>query len=125
MLKLKDKPKLKAPSDATFESPEKLQKIGIDMLIALNVLSKTVLVGPEVGIDMKIMVLKEKPNFLYNPKLLQTDIKDSILTITYQDYQGNQLLVELPSDTEIEKAVFWLTTGISKKHNPKGKGNAN
>lgn len=130
MLRIKTSPLKKPAGDAIFESPTANQKLGIEMLIALNTSAKTVLTGPEVGVDAKILVTKEAPHFFYNPyvpdvvslddKDLERFIEDSIVTIRYNNYQGEEAVVTLKDDGgAIRLAINQLHNGIERANKKK------
>jgi hypothetical protein len=115
MLRIKDNPLKKPAGDVTFESADTLKQTGIDMLIALNMTQRTCVTGPEVSIDSKILVTKQKPNFLFNPKLLQENEKDRTIDITYKTFQGNETHTTLvDEDGSIKQAIDNLHHGIKR-----------
>ena len=126
MLKIKNNLPIKPPRDAVFETPEINQKLGVEMLITLNTTTKRVLTGPDVDEDMKILVMKDKPNFLFNPKIDSEELNDDgdvcIMNIKYQSYQGNEMQLEISEDLggEIKQAIDYLNNG-----RPRKKRNAN
>jgi len=118
MLKIKDKPLRKPASDVTFDTPATNQKRGIEMLIALNLSSRTAVTGPDVGLDSKILVTKAKPHFFFNPAIdnLQDKQEDSTIHISYTNYLGNEKQIVLTDDDgEITKAIDRLHNGIKRK----------
>jgi len=120
MLRIKTNPLKKIPEHAKFENTEALSQTGIEMLIALNMTQKTVLTGPEVGIDSKILVTKEPPHFFFNPilsepKNLQSEAKSSTIAITYTNYLGEvSQHTRIDSDGSITKAINNLNNGITR-----------
>ncbi len=115
MIQIKDKPQKKPAKDVTFESPATLKQTGVEMLIAVNTTTKTVVTGPEVGIDAKILVTKEKPHFFFNPKVLQFGIKDSTIVISYTTYQGEEAQVTIADECgAIRQAIDHLYNGIAR-----------
>jgi hypothetical protein len=126
MLKIKRNPRKKPAEDVTFESPSTLKQNGVEMLIALNTTDKTVLTGPEVGIDAKILVTKEKPHFFYNPtivldsKHLQNDPKDYTIRISYKNYQDKEFQVRIIDEAgAIWSAIDQLHNGIARANKRK------
>lgn len=118
MLSIKDKPQTKPAQDVTFEQPMQNQKIGIEMLITLNTTNRELVTGPEVDLDSKILVTKEKPHFFFNPtySALNNADNDSIIEIQYQNYLGNEktLTVE-DKDNNLRTAIDHLNNGKPRK----------
>ncbi len=125
MIRIKDKPQKKPAQDVTFESPATLKQNGVEMLIALNTTPRTVLTGPEVNIDSKILVTKEKPHFFYNPtildsKYLQNDPKECTICISYKNYLGDEAQVDITDeDGIISQAIHSLHSGIDRANKRK------
>ena len=120
MLRIKNNPQKKPAQDVTFDSPSTLKQQGVEMLIAVNMSTKTVVTGPEVGIDAKIIVTKEKPHFFFNPKVLQNEPKDSTIAIQYTTYQGEVSQVTLADeDGAIGVAINQLHNGIERANKRK------
>ena len=91
------------------------------MLISLNTTNREFLTGPDVGLDAKILVTKEKPHFFFNPTFtvpesLNNAEDDSIIEIQYQNYLGNEKkLVLEDKDRIIRGAVEYLNNGRPRK----------
>ena len=124
MLRIKSNPLKRVPKDATFESPASNQKKGIEMLIALNTTTRAVLTGPDVGVDSKILVTKDKPHFLFNPRIvsknLHSDAKSYKLDIMYRTYAGEEAEISfIDCTSEIEQAIDNLNNGIKRAQKPK------
>lgn len=121
MLRINENPKKKPAKKVTFESPSLNQKKGIDMLITLNLTPKQALTGPEVDDHLKILVIKEKPNFMYNPKICSEELNDDgdvcIMNIIYQNYLGEEQTITISEDIggEIKQAINHLNNGIPRK----------
>jgi len=128
MLRIKDKPLKKPAADVTFEAPTTNQKRGIEILIALNLSSRTVLTGPDVGLDSKILVTKAKPHFFFNPAIdnLQSNKDESTIHISHTNYLGNEKQTTMTDeDGEIRKAIERLHHGIKRAKRKKKVKNAN
>jgi len=125
MLRIKDNPLKKPASDVTFEVPATNQKQGIEMLIALNLTTRTLVTGPDVGLDSKILVTKAKPHFYFNPTItepkdLQTDPEPSTIHLSYTNYLGSTKEITLiDEDGEIKKAIDRLHNGIDRAQRQK------
>jgi len=119
MLRIKDNPIKKPAKDCTFATPDLLKQYGIDMLIALNMTPRIALTGPEVSIDSKILVTKEKPHFLFNPKSLQSEQNNSTIHITYKTYLGETRQVTLTDNGSIAQAIDHLNNGIQRANHKK------
>ena len=120
MLRIKSNPQKKPAQDVTFESPATLKQNGVEMLIAVNMSPKMAVTGPEVGIDAKILVTKEKPHFFFNPKVLQNESKDSTIVISYTNYQGEESQVTIADeDGSIGVAINQLHNGIERANKKK------
>lgn len=117
MLRIKKNPQKKPAQDVTFDNPQSNQRNGIEMLIMLNTTPRSVITGPEVDIDSKILVSKQKPNFFFNPVILDSndlnsELQDSTLYVSYMNYQGEAIQAELQdTDGEFRKAVEYLNNG--------------
>lgn len=92
MLKLVKKIKKGKPTDCTFDRAFENQKIGIEMLMCCNMNNRDCVTGPEVGLDANIITQREKPHYLFNPRL--TDDGD----IAHSDYLGNETVIEEPAE---------------------------
>ena len=119
MLRIKDNPKKSPAQDVTFESPDALTQTGIEMLIALNMTPKTVLTGPEVSIDSKILVTKARPHFFFNPKCLQYNSNDCTIVISYTNIQGEEIEITMLDDGSINTAIDHLHNGIKRAQRKK------
>jgi len=120
MIRIRSNPQKKPAQDVTFESPATLKQNGVEMLIAVNMTPKMVVTGPEVGIDAKIIVTKEKPHFFFNPKVLQFGIKDSTIVISYTTYQGESQEITLTDECgAIRQAIDHLHNGIERANKRK------
>lgn len=126
MLRIISNPKKNPAPDVTFESPETLKQNGVEMLIALNMTPKKVVTGPEVRIDSKILVTKEKPHFFYNPTIvldskdLQDDPENCTLSISYKNYLGEERQVAITDgDDSIRKSINQLYNGIARANKRK------
>jgi peptide deformylase len=120
MLRIKDNPLKKPASEVTFDSVDTLKQNGIDMLIALNMTRKTCVTGPEVSIDAKILVTKQRPHFLFNPKILQVNEKSATIDITYKTYQGEDAQTTLvDEDGSIMQSIDNLHNGIKRANRKK------
>ena len=85
------------------------------MLIAVNMTSKTVVTGPEVGLDRKILVTKATPHFFFNPKCLQNNTKDSTIVISYTNIHSEETeITMLDEDGAIWQAIDHLHNGINR-----------
>lgn len=121
MLKIKDKRPKKSAQDVVFDQPTVLQQQGVEMLIALNMTDKTVVTGPDFGIDAKILITKEKPHFFFNPEVMASEdlnsvTDDSTLNMRYKNYLGNEKTVSInDSSGAIQKAVNYLHNGEPRK----------
>lgn len=89
MLKL-IKPKKIKITECDFGTPFNNQKLGLEMLIALNTTDREFLIGPEVGKQIRLIVVKEKPNYLFNPSLDYLDDDETTPIIVFYDYMGNK-----------------------------------
>jgi len=121
MLKIIEKPQKTPAQDVDYTTPTTVQKLGIEMLIALNLTTKDVITAPEVNVDSKILVTKIKPHFFFNPAILDskqstTDSKDSIIHISYQNYLGKDKKIEInDADGAIRTAIEYLHNGTVVK----------
>ena len=129
MLSIIEKPKAKAAKKLSFQKPPKVQKTGVEMLIALNTTDREYLIGPEVGEDAQILVTKIKPHFFFNPSYtvpesLNTSEDDSIIEISYQNYLGTEKkLVVTDENKKLRTAIDHLVNGRPRKK--RAKKNAN
>jgi len=82
MLKLVKTPKKKKPADCTFEKPVDNQKTAVKMLMCCNSNDREYVIGPDVGLDLNVLVTKTKPNYYFNPAIVDNGVQ-------YQDYLGN------------------------------------
>ena len=115
MLRIKTNPKKSPAKDVTFENISALTQTGIDMLIAVNMTPNTLVTGPEVGIDSKILVTKATPHFFFNPKCLQNNTKDSTIVINYTNIHGEETeITMLDEDGSIWQAIDHLHNGIKR-----------
>ena len=129
MLSIKEKPKAKAAEKLSFEKPQQVQKLGVEMLIALNMSKRDLLTGPEVGVDSCVLVTKIKPHFFFNPSYnvpesLNSPENDSIIEIRYQNYLGNdKKLVIDDTHKTLRTAIDIINNGRPRKK--RAKKNAN
>lgn len=124
MLRIKSNPLKRVPKDATFESPAKNQKLGIEMLITLNTTNRAVLTGPDVGVDSKILITKVHPHFFFNPRIVSKDLQNDNetykLLIMYTTYAGKEAEISFVDCIgEIEQAIDNLNNGIKRAQKPK------
>jgi hypothetical protein len=118
MLSIKDKPQTKAAQNVTFEQPMQNEKICIEMLITLNTSNREVITGPDVDINSKILVTKEKPHFFFNPMYVELNNSkdDSIIEIQYQNYAGDsKTLVVEDRNRTLRTAIDYLNNGKQRK----------
>lgn len=114
------KPKKQPAGIVEFDNPLKLQDLGIEMLITLNMSSKKTLCGPEIGDETQILVIKESPHYLYNPVVSSKDLlsteEHAILSIEYQDHNGNHKFLDIENNQkEILMVLDYLQTGKMKE----------
>lgn len=120
MLRIKTNPTKKPAVDVIFESPETLRSAVVDMLITLNTTLRTCLIGPDVGINSKVLVTKAKPYFFFNPKVLQFGIEDSTIVISYTTYQGEDREITMTDECgAIRHAIDRLHNGIERANKKK------
>ena len=89
MLKLVKKIKKGKPADCTFDRTFENQKMGIEMLMCCNMNNRDYVTGPEVGLDANIIAHREKPHYLFNPRLVDD-------VVVHADYLGNETVINNP-----------------------------
>lgn len=99
MLKIIKNPKRKAPPLVNFNQPFTNQKLGVELIIAMNMAGREILTAPECGVAQRILVIKEKSQVFFNPVIEDNQIApesfafgddDVILCIRYANYMGNE-----------------------------------
>lgn len=85
MLKLAKKIKKGKPADCVYDKPFENQKIGIEMLMCCNMNNRDYVTGPQVGLNINIIAHRDKPHYLFNPRLEKN-------TLYYTDYLGNEMI---------------------------------
>jgi hypothetical protein len=125
MLKLIKNPKKRPPPLVTFEKPFSNQKLGVEMLIAMNAYGRPFLTAPQCGIAQRAIAISNGPGKTYfNPTatLLETAPEDSdfapddaILCIRYVDYLGNGSTTYVKDNDGTILAAINHLNGIKEK----------
>lgn len=124
MLKLV-KPKKTNIKEVEFAKPFLNQKLGLEMLITLNATDKDFLIAPEVGKQVRIVVIKDKPNYLFNPVLEYKDEDNIKDFVKFTDYLGNHKRIDMTPLLETAVKSLEPTKRKSKKKTARKKTNAN
>jgi hypothetical protein len=122
VLKIKKSLPKAPPKEVQFESPSVVQNLAIEMLIILNRDPlRQLVIGPDVGLNLRILVNKAQPHFFFNPAVmepnpLQSIMDDSIIRVRYNTYLGDTMEIVLDdADHVIRDAIEYLHNGKPAK----------